>query len=144
MSPDGYAAPGDIAPEDRAAIEAVIYERNWLSDHGFPERVVDLYEEDCPITGVVNVVGREALRSLVAQDPSDMTQRHVTTNMRLVPLEDGAVLATTVTTVYRLHGDDKRRNPSPVIVDCTFVFRRDHEGRWKFSKRIEERVFPRG
>ena len=91
----------DISLEDRVAIEAVILEHNWRSDHGLQETAADLYEEDAVITGVVNVRGREALREIARQDPPDLKQRHVTTNLRLTPVADGTVQATTYTAVYR-------------------------------------------
>jgi len=134
----------DISLEDRVAIEAVILEHNWRSDHGLQESVAELYEEDAVITGVVNARGREALRAIARQDPPDLKQRHVTTNLRLTPLQDGTVQATTYTAVYRHHGDGKSDTVPGVIVDCTFVFRRSADGQWRFIKRDDSIVFRNG
>jgi ketosteroid isomerase-like protein len=134
----------DISLEDRVAIEAVILEHNWRTDHGMQEAAVELYEEDAVITGVVNVRGREALRAVARQDPPDLKQRHVTTNLRLMPLEDGTVQATTYAAVYRHRGDGKTDTVPGAIVDCTFVFRRGADGQWRFARRDDSIVFRAG
>jgi hypothetical protein len=134
----------DISLEDRVAIEAVILEHNWRSDHGLQETAADLYEEDAVITGVVNVRGREALRAIARQDPPDLKQRHVTTNFRLTALTDGTVQATTYTSVYRHHGDGKSDTTPGAIVDSTFVFRRSTAGPWRIMKRDDSIVFRAG
>src|ERR1700722_17886299 len=130
-----------ISLEDRMAIEAVILEHNWRTDHGLQETAADLYEEDAVITGVINVSGREALRAIARQDPPDLKQRHVTTNLRLTPVADGNVQATTYTAVYRHRGDGKSDTTPGVIVDCTFVFRRGADGQWRIMKRDDSIVF---
>ncbi len=134
----------DLSLDDRVAIEAVILEHNWRSDHGLQEKAVDLYEEDAVITGVINVNGREALRAIARQDPADLKQRHVTTNLRLTPLADGTVQATTYTTVYRHHGDGSSDTTPGAIVDSTFVFRRNADGQWRIMKRDDSIVFRAG
>jgi ketosteroid isomerase-like protein len=134
----------DISLEDKVAIEAVILEHNWRSDHGLQETAADLYEEDAVITGVVNVRGREALRAIARQDPPDLKQRHVTTNFRLTPLTDGTVQATTYTSVYRHRGDGKSDTTPGAIVDSTFVFRRSAAGQWRIMKRDDSIVFRAG
>jgi ketosteroid isomerase-like protein len=131
----------DISVEDRVAIEAVILEHNWRSDHGLQEKAADLYEEDAIITGVINVSGREALRAIARQDPPDLKQRHATTNLRLMPLADGTVQATTYTAVYRHRGDGSSDTTPGVIVDSTFMFRRSADGQWRIMRRDDSIVF---
>jgi hypothetical protein len=48
--PDGYKSAGDLDIEVKAAVGAVIYEHNYLSDLGPREQILDLYEEDCVLT----------------------------------------------------------------------------------------------
>jgi len=131
----------DVSLADRVAIETLILEHNWRTDHGMQERAVDLYQEDAVISGVVNVRGREALRAVARQDPPDLKQRHVTTNLRVTPLEDGTVQATTYTAVYRHRGDGKTDTVPGAIVDSTFVFRRGADGEWRIAKRDDSIVF---
>jgi hypothetical protein len=138
------AKSNSISLEDRAAIEDVVLEHNWLTDHGLQVQAPDLYEENAMITGVINVVGREALREEARKLPPGLNQRHASTNLRLRPLEDGTVEATTYTVVYRHRGDGPGGTVPGAIVDCTFTFRRDADGRWRFIKRDDSRVFTSG
>src|ERR1700682_278179 len=96
-----------VSSEDAMAIEAVIFEHDWLSDHGRHEELADLYAE--------GVVAR--------QDSAGLKQRHTTTNLRLMPLEGGDVAATAVLSVYRPGAEGGDTVPS-AIVDCEFAFRR--------------------
>ena len=134
----------DISLDDRVAIEAVILEHNWRSDHGLQEKAADLYEEEAVITGVINVSGREALRAIARQDPAGLKQRHVTTNLRLTPFEDGTVQATTYTAVYRHRGDGKSDTTPGAVVDSTFVFRRSADGQWRIMRRDDSDRISRG
>ncbi len=133
-----------IGLEDRAAIEDVILEHNWLTDHGLQVRAPDMYEENAVITGVINVVGREALREEARKLPTGLNQRHASTNLRLKLLEDGTVEATTYTAVYRHRGGGLGGTAPGAIVDCTLIFRRDADARWRFMKRDDSRVFTIG
>lgn len=141
--PDGYKSAGDLDIEVKAAVGAVIYEHNYLSDLGPREQILDLYEEDCVLTGVLNVVGREALRAIVLEQPDDLVQRHHTSNIRLAWLEDGTVLAMTLSAVYRPRPDgDGTAVPTVAIVVGVHVLKRGSDGRWRFLRRHDERVFP--
>jgi hypothetical protein len=108
----------------------VVLEHNWLTGHGLRVQALDLYEENAVITGVINVVGREALREEACKLPPGLNQRHAPTNLRLKPLEDGTVEATAYAAVYLHRGDGPDGAVPGAIVDCTFIFRRDTDGRW--------------
>jgi ketosteroid isomerase-like protein len=134
----------DVSLEDRATLEAIIYEHNWRSDHGLQETVVDFYEENCVMTGVANIVGRQAILERARQVPADLQQRHVTTNVRLTLLDDGTVQATSYLTAYRHRGDGAQDNVPSAFIEDTSILHRGADGRWRFMKRHDAVIFQSG
>ena len=68
-----------LSAADAVAIEALIVEHNWRTDHAPPGEVADLYEENCVVTGLINAQGREALRRLaeqVSHQPAATSSHH--------------------------------------------------------------------
>lgn len=129
----------EIKPEDRTAIETILYKHYWWADHQ-RELCADLYTEDAYVTSSHGheMRGREAIRADAAnREPGEVT-RHIMTSLQLTPNDDGTIETTTVMIVYRKMGETARG----VLQDCTSTFQRNDEGTWQVSRRHVDFVVP--
>ncbi|WP_309085745.1 nuclear transport factor 2 family protein [Chelativorans sp.] len=131
----------------RLEIEALNAEFAYLIDHDLSEGVADLFTVD----GVYGrstggrSVGREAIRESYKRRKSGgpRTARHVFTNLRLTPVDDGRVKGTCILTLYARDGLPPHPADPMVVADYDDIYERGDDGRWRFKERIISWIFER-
>jgi 3-phenylpropionate/cinnamic acid dioxygenase small subunit len=131
----------------RAEIEELLIETAYLLDRGRFDEVVEHYTEDCEITrplppfatGQTGAIhGRTGLAQSYAGPEwprTARTMRHVITNVRLTPLGDGRIAATSTWTGYRHEGSGLSVSRPMAVGDYEDELRRDADGRWRIHRR---------
>lgn len=128
----------------RHEIESLVYEHAWLLDNHESERLADLYLEDGRLYGIgperrgaaaLNAYGKERAAM------TDRTARHVCTNLRLAPLEDGRIRGHVMITLYRHDGPGPGPAEACALADAHDIYGRDAQGRWKLAERRLELIF---
>ena len=97
-----------IDAHTRHELENLIYEHAWLIDNHQSERLGDLYFEDGRLYGIgPERKGRAALEEhgKARAAITDRAARHVCTNLRLLPMEDGRIGGRLMITLYSYDGD---------------------------------------
>lgn len=131
----------------RLELEALNAEFAYLIDHDQSEGVADLFTED----GVYGrstggrSVGRVAIRESYRRRKSSgpRTARHVFTNLRLTPRDDGRIVGTCILTLFARDGLPPLPADPMVVADYDDVYERCDDGRWRFKERIISWVFAR-
>ena len=126
-------------------IEALVIEHAWLQDNNAEaERLADLYTEDGRLFGIEpERRGRTALleygRSRIKL--TGLLARHVCSNLRLVPLQDGRIKGQSIITLFRHVGDGVGPADPCAVADANDIYEKDADGRWKIAERRLELVF---
>lgn len=132
----------------RPEIEALNAEFAYLIDHDQSDRVADLFTED----GIYGrstgdrSVGREAIRDSYRRrkDKGPRTARHVFSNLRLTPRDDGRVDGACILTLFARDGLPPHPADPLVVADYDDVYECcDDDGRWRFKQRIISWIFVR-
>lgn len=129
----------------RLEIEALNSEFAYLIDHDQSEKVADLFTQDGVYgrsTGARSS-GREAIRDSYRRrkDHGVRTARHIFTNLRLVPNDDGTVSGTCILTLFARDGLPPHPADPLVVADYDDIYQRDEAGRWLFKQRIVTWIF---
>ena len=133
-----------IDAETRNEIESLIYEHAWLLDNHESHRLADLYLDDGRLYGIgPERKGRDALTKYGTERAAmkDRSARHVCTNLRLAPLDDGRVKGHVVITLYRHDGDGLGPAEPSALADAHDIYAKDADGRWKLAERRLELTF---
>lgn len=133
-----------IDAQVRHEIESLIYEHAWLLDNHESERLADLYLEDGRLYGIgPERKGRDALTRYGTERAAmrDRSARHVCTNLRLMPMDDGRVRGHLVITLYRHDGTSPGPAEPCALADAHDIYARDADGRWKMAERRLELTF---
>jgi hypothetical protein len=133
-----------IDAQVRHEIENLVYEHAWLLDSHESERLADLYLEDGRLYGIgPERQGREALTAYGVERAAmtGRTARHVCTNLRLAPLDDGRIKGHLMITLYRHDGEAPGPAEACALADAHDIYGRDADGRWKLAERRLELIF---
>ncbi len=128
----------------RHEIENLVYEHAWLLDSHDSARLADLYLEDGRLYGIgPEKKGVAALNAYGEGRAAmtDRTARHVCTNLRLAPLDDGRVKGHLMITLYRHDGDGLGPAEACAIADAHDIYARAPDGSWKIAERRLELIF---
>lgn len=137
-------ANGELGLEARQAIADLVVEHSWLIDHGFADRVPDLYTENASLLGIgEDLMGREAVaewsRRRVAM--RERTSRHVCTNLRVIADRSDRARGTVLVTLYRHDGEPAGPALPLLIGEFGDHYERGADGRWRFAERRFSSVF---
>lgn len=132
----------DIAPGDAQAIEELLYQSVWLTDHGQADRLPETLARDGRVYGL----GSESMDHAQFADwarrrAANATRktRHLVSNIRLRALPDGRVRGDSILVIYALDGTD---GPELSFVgDQVDVFVHAETGEWLIAER---RLVPLG
>lgn len=133
-----------IDAEIRHEIESLVYEHAWLIDSHQSNRLADLYLEDGRLYGIgPEQKGRDALLEHGKRRAAmtGRTARHVCTNLRLTPLDNGRVAGHLVTTLFSHDGEGLGTADPIAVADSHDIYAKDGDGRWKFAERRLELIF---
>lgn len=131
----------------RSEIEALNAEFAYLIDHDQSELVADLFT----IEGIYarstgeRSVGRDAIRAgyQKRKDKGPRTARHVFSNLRLTPREDGRVGGNCILTLFAEDGLPPRPANPLVVADYDDIYECCEDGRWRFAERTITWIFVR-
>jgi hypothetical protein len=141
-SKDSLSEVRGVSVADRIAIRALLHEYYWFADHGPIENITGLYTEDGHLIGAGKFInGRRALAEEVTLQTNEDVTRHVSSNLRLSLLDDGAVQGTELLRVYRRRPGEKDNMLPGVVADIYWIFRRSGRGEWKVALRYVEATF---
>ncbi len=133
-----------IDAQVRCEIEALVYEHAWLIDDHRSDRLGDLYLEDGRLYGIgPDLKDRAAVQAhgTVRAQMSRRTARHVCTNLRLTPLDDGRIGGHLMITLFSYDGDGLGPADPCAVADAHDIYARDGDGIWKFAERRVELIF---
>jgi uncharacterized protein (TIGR02246 family) len=125
-----------VDDEARRSIERLSTEYCWLIDHGYADRVAELFTDDAVLSvGGSEVSGIVDIRRHLDERAKnrEIRSRHVVTNIRLVNESAGRVRGTTIMTIYRSIGESGK--PQLIIGDVDDLYRLDADGRWRLAER---------
>lgn len=141
-SKDGVSEVQGVSVADRMAIRALLHEYYWFADRGPIESITDLYTEDGHLIGAGKFIsGRRALAEEVTLQTNGDVTRHVSSNLRLILLDDGTVQGTELLRVYRRRPGERDHTLPGVVADVFWIFRRSNSGEWKVALRYVEATF---
>lgn len=135
-----------LGTEDRLSIESLLYRAFWLVDNGRAAEVAELFAPDAawtfgpgtPKPGTVS--GDDISQFLIArQAQTQITTRHVLSNVLIEPLADGAASARSLLTLFRADGGEPVARVASVADIVDRLERRD--GKWKIVDRLITPVF---
>lgn len=129
----------------RREIERLFSEFSWCVDHGDVAGLSGLFVPDGRICmGGQEIQGASAIGDDLArrfQTPGRKT-RHVWSNLRVVSMDEQSVETTAVQLTFEQVGEEK---PGQLrISDLSDTLHRDSEGRWRFVRRMINRVMALG
>lgn len=138
-----------VSIADRHAITDLMHRFYRLVDHGRAAEIAGLFTADARMvmgagTPKPMVVEGDAIRAW-AIDRGAMTQvttRHVVSNMALEARGDGSVAVSSLVTLFRADGDVPRTTPASLVADIDEVFVRAGDG-WRIHERIVTPIFTR-
>lgn len=135
-----------LSTEDRLAIQSLLYRAFWLVDNGRAAEVAELFAHDAawtfgpgtPKPGTVS--GDEIGQFLIArQAQTQVTTRHVLSNVLIEPIDGGAASARSLLTLFRTDGGEPVAQVASVADIVDRLERRD--GEWKIVNRLVAPVF---
>lgn len=133
-----------IDAQIRHEIESLIYEHAWMFDNHESDKLADLYLEDGRLYGIgPERKGRAALRAY-GTERAKMTHRaarHVCTNLRLVPLEDGRIGGQVMIILFSHDGEGLGTADPCALADAHDIYARDDDGNWKIAERRLQLAF---
>lgn len=138
----------ELSLEDRQAITDVMHQFYWLVDQGRAAETAALFTATARLTfgpgaPKPGTIEGDAIPPAMAarQAQTNVTTRHVLSNIRLTPRADGAVEAYSLLTLFR--SDDESRNSFPAsVADIEEVFVRQADG-WRVQERTILPIFNR-
>ena len=133
-----------IDAQTRHELENLIYEHAWLIDNHQSERLADLYLEDGRLYGIgPERKGRAALQAhgKARAAITGRAARHVCTNLRLSPMDDGRISGQLMITRYSYDGDGLGPADPCAIADAHDIYAQDEDGKWRFAERRLELAF---
>lgn len=128
----------------RHDIESLVHEHAWLQDNGGGEQLADLYLEDGRLYGLgPEKKGRAAIAAYGKERTGieGRTARHVCTNLRLTPGDDGQVAGHLLITLYRHDGEGLGPAEACALADAHDIYAQDADGQWKLAERRLELTF---
>jgi hypothetical protein len=137
-------SPPVIDAQVRHEIESLVYEHAWLLDNHESERIADLYLEDGRLYGIGPERRGAAALTDYGEQRAALTgrvARHVCTNLRLAPLDDGRIKGHLMITLYRHDGEHPGPAEPCALADAHDIYGRDSDGRWKLAERRLELIF---
>lgn len=123
----------------RHEIETLVIEHAWLQDNNHAaERLADLYTEDGWLHGIEpDCRGRAALLEY-GRKRTKLTgriARHVCTNLRLIPLDDGRISGQLMIMLFRHVGEGIGPAEPCALADAHDTYAKDKDGKWKIAER---------
>jgi hypothetical protein len=132
-----------IDAADHQEIIALVHQHAWLQDGPDTERLAELYLEDGRLYGIgPERKGRAAIAEYGRKRAAlkGRTARHVVSNHRLWPLEDGRIGGHLIVTLYRHDGDGPWTPEVCAIADAHDIYGRYKDGHWKLAERRLELI----
>lgn len=133
-----------IDAQTRHEIENLIYEHAWLIDNHESDQLADCYLEDGRLYGIgPERKGRAALSEYGVKRAgmTGRTSRHVSTNLRLAPHEDGRIKGHLVITLFSYDGEGLGLADPCAVADAHDIYAKDRDGNWKIAERRLELIF---
>jgi hypothetical protein len=129
----------------RHEIESLITEHAWLQDNNHAaEGLADCYTEDGRFYGIEpECKGRAAILEY-GRKRTKLTgrrARHVCTNLRLVPMDDGRISGQLMVMLFRHVGEGIGPAEPCALADAHDIYARDRDGKWKIAERRLELAF---
>jgi hypothetical protein len=137
-----------VPPEDRDAIVEVLHQYFWLIDHGRAAETAHLFTSSAELTFAVGAPkpgtlrGQEISAAMVARGKqTNVTTRHVISNIALMGRPDRTVAAYCLLTLFR--SDSEARDSYPAsVADIEDIMVRQEDG-WRIKTRLISPIFNR-
>ncbi|MDF0546390.1 nuclear transport factor 2 family protein [Sphingobium sp. H39-3-25] len=127
-----------IDAQTRSDIEALVYEHAWRLDFHQSATLGELYLEAGRLHGIgPDRQGRASIDAYgsVRAEQRQTVARHVCTNLRLTPLENGRIAGQLIITLFRHKGEGFGPADPVAVADAHDVYARDDDGSWKLAER---------
>lgn len=133
-----------IDAQIRHEIERLVYEHAWMIDNHRSEGLAELYTEDGRLYGIEpERKGRAALQAYGRDRAkrTDITARHVVTNLRLTPMDDGRISGEMFIILLRHVGPGIGTADPCALADAHDIYVKDRDGKWKIAERRLQLTF---
>jgi ketosteroid isomerase-like protein len=130
------ASQSDGALAAESACRELLHAFAHLVDSGAATQVVDLFTEDAELVSPQRTLtGHTQLRDVMIQreDDTERMTRHQVTNVLFRRYEPNSAQSSSLLFLYVLGGPTELNVRAITVFDDEF--RRDHDGRWRFSRR---------
>ena len=140
--------PGPVSIDDRLTITDLIHRFYWLVDHDQAEQTAELFTKTARLTfgpgapkpGTIE--GADIAAAMAARGrQTEVTTRHVLSNISLTARPDGSVAASSLLTLFRSESASRDSSPAS-IADIEEIFVRI-AGEWFIQDRTVLPIFVR-